>query len=92
MNVSIRYMAQLKHAAGVAREQATLDAACSPHELVTRRAACHGEALHRLLLDGAGRLHPTILLFVGDEQATPAAGYLLKDGDQITVLAPIAGG
>jgi molybdopterin converting factor small subunit len=45
-----------------------------------------------LLLDGQGGLQRTNLFFVGDTQVQPSDGAALKDGDEVTLLSPIAGG
>jgi molybdopterin converting factor small subunit len=92
MKVTVRYLAQLKQAAGVSGEEIDLPAACTARELVVQLARRRGDALHRLLLDAKGALHPTILLFVGDEQVGADDCALLKDGDVITLLSPVAGG
>jgi molybdopterin converting factor small subunit len=91
MKVSINYLAQVKRAAGVAAEQVELDRPCSAPELAARLAREHGPALRALLLDADGRLQPAVLLFVGDEQVGADAAPL-RDGDVVTVLAPMAGG
>lgn len=91
MTVTIKYMAQVKMAAGVASEQVELDQPCTAIDLVQQRAQQGGEALRRALLRD-GRLQPTILLFVGDQQVDPASPRPLQDGDLVTVLAPMAGG
>jgi molybdopterin/thiamine biosynthesis adenylyltransferase len=41
---------------------------------------------------GDAGLHPTVLLFVGDEQVGPGERVVLRDGDVVTVLLPVAGG
>jgi molybdopterin converting factor small subunit len=92
MTVAVRYMAQLRHAAGLAQEQVELPAACTVQELLIQMAERHGDPLQRLLLAADRILHPTILLFVGDEQVGTDERVLLKDGDVVTVLAPVAGG
>ena len=50
MAVTVRYMAQLRTAAGVAAESFDLDGPCTASELAAHLAARHGEALRRLLL------------------------------------------
>jgi molybdopterin converting factor small subunit len=92
MKVSVRYMAQLRSAAGVAAETVDLDGPCTASELAAHLAARHGEALRRLLLGANGRLSPIILVFLGDSQVGPAEPLSLKDGDVITLLSPVAGG
>jgi molybdopterin converting factor small subunit len=91
VQVGVRYMAQVKQAAGVAAEQVHLEGPCSVEEFIVRLAERHGEPLRKLLLK-AGSVQPTILLFVGDVQVHPGDGTPLQDGDVVTVLSPIAGG
>jgi molybdopterin converting factor small subunit len=85
MKVTVRYMAQVKRATGVASEQIELPDACLMRELLARLAERHGEPLRQLL-------GPALLVFVGDEQANPGETVMLKDGDEVTLLAPMAGG
>jgi molybdopterin converting factor small subunit len=92
MRVLVRYMAQLRTAAGIAEESVELAGPCTASELAARLAARHGDALRRLLLAADGRLSPVILVFVGDAQAGPDERLALKDGDVVTLLSPIAGG
>lgn len=92
MKVSITYTAQVRQAAGVAHEEVELDSPCTAEELIGRLAQQRDGRFGQLLLDEAGRVQPTVLLFVGDEQVTPGSAAPLRDGDAITVLSPIAGG
>ncbi|MCI0463163.1 MAG: MoaD/ThiS family protein [Gemmataceae bacterium] len=91
MRVAVKYMAQVRQAAGRADEVLELESGCSLRDLVHRLTARHGPALERLLLSG-DRLHDSILLFVSDEQVRWETPRSLKDGDIVTVLAPMAGG
>ena len=92
MKVSVRYMAQLRTAAGTAAETVDIEAPCTAADLVAHLAARHGDALRRLLLGADGRLSPIILVFLGDSQVGPGEPLPLKDGDVITLLSPVAGG
>lgn len=92
MRVSVRYMAQLRTASGVAAETLDLDGRCTAADLAAQLAARHGEALRRLLIGDDGRLSPVILVFVGDTQVWPGEESDLKDGDVVTLLSPVAGG
>jgi len=92
MTVTVRYMAQLRTAAGVATETIDLAGPCTSSELAAHLAARHGEALRRLLLGPNGRISPFILVFVGDAQVGPDEQLLLKEGAGITLLSPVAGG
>jgi molybdopterin converting factor small subunit len=91
MRIGVRYMAQLKLAAGVAAEQVELPPDATVADLVTLIAARHDGTLRDLLLGADGRPHSTILTFVGDAQAD-APQTPLRDGDVVTLLSPIAGG
>jgi molybdopterin converting factor small subunit len=89
MRLSVRYMAQLKQAAGVGLEPVEVDEGSTVATLLAHLAARHG-ALGRLLLSERGDPQPTLLVFLGEEQADPAT--LLRDGQVVTPLSPIAGG
>src|SRR5262249_10571644 len=90
MNVGVRYLAQLKQAAGRSAEQVALAAPCTIEEFIGDLARRHGGSLSALLLTATGQLQPTILTFIGDDQANRDA--VLRDGDIVTLLTPIAGG
>ena len=92
MRISVHYLAQLRQAAGTGCEEMDLPTACSARQLLVRLAQQRGDSLGRLLLGGDKKVHPTILLFVGDEQVGPEEDTMLKDGDVVTILSPIAGG
>jgi molybdopterin converting factor small subunit len=91
VKIAVRYMAQLRRAAGTAVEQVELDPPCSAADLVKRLAERRGGSFRDLLLDAGGGVQPAILLFVGDEQVGPET-VPLRDGDVVTVLTPMAGG
>jgi molybdopterin converting factor small subunit len=92
MRVSVRYMAQLRTAAGTAAETVDIAPPCTAADLVAHLAGRHGDALRPLLLGADGRPHPAVLVFVGDVQAAPGEPVPLKDGDVVTLLSPVAGG
>jgi molybdopterin converting factor small subunit len=90
MKIAVRYLAQLKHAAGRAGEELDVEAPCTAGALLATLAERHGQPLRGMLLDAKGGVQPTILLFIGDEQVEATAE--LRDGDAVTLLTPIAGG
>src|SRR5262245_9085306 len=92
IRISVRYMAQLKQAAGAACEELAVPAPCLVRDVLLALADRHGAPLRGLLLDAGGSLQPTILVFVGDEQVSANDGPSLKDGSIVTLLSPIAGG
>ena len=92
MRVAVRYMAQLRQAAGGAGEEIDLHAPCSLQHLLLHLAERHGDHFRRLLLDGNNALQASILLFVGESQVRWDTPLQVRDGDVITLLSPMAGG
>jgi molybdopterin converting factor small subunit len=92
MKVTVHYAAQIRQAASCASELIELDGPCSVAELVRLLAQRHGPPLCDLLLDRQGQTQPALLLFVGEEQVELGSAWMLRDGDEVTVLAPMAGG
>jgi len=92
ISIRVRYVAQLKQAAGVAVEEVELASPCSVRDLLLLLADRHGAPLRNLLLGEDGSPQPTILAFVHDEQVVPSDSSPLKDGDVVTLLSPMAGG
>jgi molybdopterin converting factor small subunit len=93
MRITIHYMGQVKHAAGVAsHEEVDLPDDCSVLECIRQLAERTDDRLRHFLLDSQGQVNRTILLFAGEEQVRDAERVKLYDGDVLTVLSPIAGG
>lgn len=92
MQVSVTYLAQLKQATGTATETVELQAGSTVRDLVARLADRHGAGFSTLVLTEDGNLRRTILLFAGQEQITWDPPRALDDGDDVTILSPIAGG
>ncbi len=92
MQITVEYAAQIKRAAGRAAEIFECDSPCTVEDVLYRVADRHGEALRPLLFDTDRRLHPSILLFVGDSQIRPDQPHPLQDRDVLTILSPISGG
>jgi molybdopterin converting factor small subunit len=92
MRITVKYMAQLKQAAGVPQEIVELDQACTVAQMIQLLVARHAEPFRRILLDPTGSVHHSILLFIGDDQVREDSPRLLQEGDLVTFLAPMAGG
>jgi sulfur-carrier protein len=92
MQVIVEYTAQARRAVGVSREEVELPQSATLRDLVAEVARRHGEPLERILFDAAGRLHPSILLFVRDEQTRWDSTRSLNERDVVTILSPISGG
>ncbi len=92
MNVTVEYAAQVKKAAGIASEQLEIAENATVQEVVLQVAETRGQALADLILDGAGGIHPSILLFVGDDQVAWDPPVALRERDTLTILSPVSGG
>jgi molybdopterin converting factor small subunit len=90
MQVTVHYFAQLKRAAGVASETVTLEPDSTLSHLVLRLSQLHDSAFRAMILDAAGNPQRALLYAIGDDQADLERP--LRDGDQVTILAPMAGG
>lgn len=91
MQITVEYTAQLKRAAGVPAETFELDDDGALDDLVQQIVRRHGNPLRSVLLGEDGRLHPSILVFVGERQLHADDGSL-GDGDVVSFLSPISGG
>jgi len=88
----MRYLAQLKHAAGVGAETIDIDAPCSIADLLHRLSGKHGDGFQRIVFDAHGNVQPALLIFLGDAQISSDTVQCFSDGADVTVLAPMAGG
>ena len=89
MQVHVEYVAQVRTAAGVSSESLEVPDNATIQSLVSAACQQHEELVKVLCSDG-GTLHPSILVFRGEEPCEP--GSALSDGDTITFLSPISGG
>ena len=89
MQIQVEYVAQVRTAAGVSTESLNVPDDATVQTLVAAACEQH-EELVKVLCGDAGALHPSILVFRGEEPCD--AGSLLADGDTITFLSPISGG
>jgi molybdopterin converting factor small subunit len=90
MHITLHYLAQLKRAAGLPLESVELDKPCTLGELLARLASDRAPSFRNLVLDDQGKPHPSLLVFVGEDQVS--SDRLMRDGDCVTLLTPMAGG
>jgi MoaD family protein len=91
MRITVRYSAQARTLLGKASEPLELAKPLTVREVVMLLGENHPE-LRRLLLNQQGEPHPSLLLFLDDEQVEAGSAQVLRDGDSISILPPIAGG
>jgi molybdopterin converting factor small subunit len=92
IRVRVNYCAQARAAAGVASEEVELNGACTPAVLLAQVAQLRGDNLRRMILDGNAKPHPSVLLFVDDEQVSVNSTQPFKDGDEVEIVPPMSGG
>ncbi len=92
MKVSMVYFAQLKDAAGTSSEIVELPDGADLASAVSDAARRHGEAFRKIALDEGGNIRPSLLVTVNGRPAARGAVVELRDGDEISLLSPIAGG
>jgi molybdopterin converting factor small subunit len=90
MQVTVHYFAQLRRAAGCASEPIAIEYGMTLRALLDRLADRHGGLFQNLLLGNQDGPHSSLLLFVGDHAMELA--HVLRDGDSVTMLTPMAGG
>ncbi len=92
MRIEVKYLAQLKHAAGLSSETIEVQSPCTVSQLLRRISQGLEKKINLFLLDDKGNLHTTMLVFVDGELVRPESEQLLEDGETITLLPPMAGG
>jgi molybdopterin synthase sulfur carrier subunit len=90
MRITVHYYAQLKRAAGIAGETVTLEPGATLARLMQHLAEQHAGSFRTLVLDAAGQPQRALLYAIGDEQAD--LDRSLRNGDVVTILAPMSGG
>lgn len=92
MKITIRYEAQARRAAGVAEETIDLPAPSTVSDCIRHVGDTHGDTLRPILLDAAGAVQRSLLIFRGDDQVARDDARELTDGETITIMTPISGG
>ncbi len=92
MRVSVDYSAQIKRVASCEREELEIGDGSTALDLIRHLVDVHGDPLRGCLLGEGGRLRPTILAFVNDEQLAWDVDLGLKEGDEVVFMSAIAGG
>ncbi|MCS7046695.1 MAG: MoaD/ThiS family protein [Gemmataceae bacterium] len=90
MKVTVHYFAQLRRAIGCSRETVVIDEGATLAHLLRLLASRHATSAGAMLVDDTGRPQPSLFLAIGDEQAD--INTAVRDGDEITILTPMAGG
>ena len=92
MRITIHFMGQLRQFAGTGSEDREVAEGASLAEVLRATAADHERGFRSVLLDDDGALRPSVLILHGESTVDREAPPRLKDGDEITLMPPIAGG
>lgn len=92
MNVTVQFEAQVRRAAGATEASFVLEDGATIGELLQRIAADADEPVRRILVDDAGSVRSTLLVFVNNEHVRPGCGRRLTAADSVTITSPISGG
>ena len=91
MNITVEYASQIKRVIGNDSESYVLEEHQTLQDLIQLVSKKHDSELHALLFKEEV-LHPSILLFIKDNQVRWEDNPVLNEGDVVTLLSPISGG
>jgi molybdopterin synthase sulfur carrier subunit len=94
MKLRVQYTAQMRAAAGRSEEEVELPDGSSLEELLGHLAQRLGRDAAAHLISSGGEAHGSLLIVVNDSVVLPRAApaVVLRNGDILTLLPPIAGG
>ena len=92
MKVTINYFGQLRQKAGVESESLECSEEAALVEVVAERAEHFGADFKKIVLDEDGQIRRSIIALLNGGSVDKESAVSLKDGDEITLIPPIAGG
>ena len=92
MQVTIKYFAQVRQAAGVESERLSLGDGVDVQTALAELAGRHGDDFRAMVLDQAGAVRPGLLTVVNGQSVPSPQQYPLADGDEISLISAVAGG
>lgn len=92
MKVTLSYFGQLRQKAGVESDQLESAEGATLDELLAGRAQQYGEEFGKIVLDESGRLRASVIALLNGAGVDRTAPTTLADGDEVTLIPPIAGG
>ncbi len=91
MKITVQYAAQARNVTGTATESLELPELSSVREVLLRVVQRHA-GLRGFMLTREGNPHPSLLLFVGEEQVQADEKRSMQAGEVLCILPPMAGG
>ncbi|MBL8828816.1 MAG: MoaD/ThiS family protein [Planctomycetaceae bacterium] len=94
IELRVQYLAQLRTARGVADESCHLPEGATLAQLLTQLAGTHGAEVAKHLYAAAGVVQPSLMIAVNGTAISvrQSSQTLLRSGDVVTLMPPIAGG
>ena len=92
MKVTVNYLGQIRQLVGKDSEPRSADDDDGLDTLIGDLARDHGPSFAEMVLDAGGRIQPFLLVLVNGaaiDKSTPPA---LNEGDEVTLMPPLAGG
>ncbi len=90
MRITVHYLTQIRRSAGCPTETIAASAGATLDSLLHQLVDRHDAGFRSLVMDEAGEVRRSLLFFVGDDHAE--LSRQLRDGDEVSILAPMAGG
>lgn len=92
MQVTIKYFAQVRQAAGVESETLPLRLGVDIQTALVELVKRHGEDFRAIVLDQTGCVRPGLLTVVNGQSVTNPKRHSLADGDELSLISAVAGG
>ena len=91
MKIKLVYLGQLRQLAGIGEEERDAADGATVQDVALACAQQHGEAFASVIV-GDGGLRPSLMVLVNGSAIDKSAPIVLSEGDEVTLLAAIAGG
>jgi molybdopterin converting factor small subunit len=92
MNITVRYEAQVRRAAGVDSTTLAVDDGATVADALRTLANAAAAPVRHMLVDDRNEFRSTILIFLNDEHVPRSSERRLTAGDSVTITSPISGG
>ena len=92
MKITVDYFGQLRQIVGVESESGEWSEGTDVQTCLRDLADRHGEEFAGIVFQAGGALRASVVVLVNGEAIAKAQPHALHDGDQVNLLAAIAGG
>lgn len=92
MKISVKYTAQLKKEAGVSLQEFLVEENDNLQKFIVRIARSHNDNFRDMLLDDSGEFRQSVMIVYNRSQVGINDHINFKEGDEIILMSPIAGG